>query len=673
MAVRHFKLLLAGVAIAGGMEASAQEWAKAASLSPAPKLPVNAFAQLERMLSPSVSPDGKRIAYLTTLNGRKHVVIKPLDPAMGQPAIMKPSVDGFEYRWLQWANNERVLVGLGAEWKRAYAGTVAWDDRTRETRLISVSTDGKSVTNMYKPKKVNKVGSRFGEVTNQTNVQQQDNVIHLTPNDPDTFLLSAYDDYATDLGVSVRKVNAKTGSFDVIQSPKRGVYHFVADLAGNVRLGFGMTSAGNSVYPFISYRDPDTGGWTNFKDSPLTSDTVSFIDFTPNPLFAYVLMPVDRRISLVKVDMRTQKMAEVLVRDQNFDVIQVFRDGKKNVIGVKLASGQDIFIDKTWAARFAGLKKALAGNRLDFEAISDDGQFAVVKAISPTEPGAYYVYSIAQKSVTPIEFAYAGLGPENAAYRQSVKYKVRDGLEIEAFLTLPRGQQPKNLPTVLLPHGGPWAHDDINYEWHSQFLANRGYAVLQPNFRGSTGYGQDFMDKGNGQWGLAMQDDLTDSVDWLVKNGITDKNRVCIVGGSYGGFAALMGAVKTPDLFKCASSLNGVSDIVQLLGDDSGRFKSESTNVRIGDREKDMARLRATSPINNIDKIKTPILLVHAKDDLRVDIKQSYRMRDKLQSAGKTVEFLEIKDGEHWLENEAARNSYLTALEAFLGMHIGKP
>ncbi len=669
----RFKALAAGLLLVGQVGAApAQDLARAASLAPAPVLPVQAFAQLGRFDSPSVSPDGKRIAYISSINGRKHVVIKPLDPALGQPAILTPSQQKMEYRWVRWANNERVLIGLGAEWKRANDGTIEWDDRTRETRLISARFDGKDIVNMFKPKKVNKMGSRFGEVTNQTNVVNQDNVIDVTPKEPDTFLLSAYDDYLTDIGASVRQVNAATGSYVIVQSPKRGIFNYSTDLTSTIRLGWGNTYAGNNVYPFVSYRDPDTGGWTDFKNSPLVTDSLGYFEFSPDPTKGYIIYPVEGRMSLATLDMRSQKIVNTIVRDPNQDVNRAIVDGSRNLVGVKMMDGSDVITDKTWASRFAGLKKALGDYQLYFEDVSSDGQFAIVRAVSSTEPGIYYIFNVAKKSLEPVEFAFAGLGPDNAAPRQSVRYKVRDGLEIEAFLTLPRGKQPKNLPIVLLPHGGPIAHDDINYDWESQFLANRGYAVLQPNFRGSTGYGQAFIDKGDGQWGLAMQDDLTDSVDWLVKNGIADKNRMCVVGGSYGGYAALMGAIKTPDLFKCASSLNGVSDIVAVLGDDSGRFKSESTNARIGDREKDLPRLKATSPINNVDKIRIPIQLIHAKDDLRVDIKQSYRMRDKLQAAGKSVDFVEIKDGEHFLENEQARLTYLTALEAFLAKNIGK-
>jgi dipeptidyl aminopeptidase/acylaminoacyl peptidase len=296
----------------------------------------------------------------------------------------------------------------------------------------------------------------------------------------------------------------------------------------------------------------------------------------------------------------------------------------------------------------------------------------LLRATNPSEPGLRYLYDVTKKSITELEYDYAGLGATNAPYRTTIKYTARDSLAIEAFLTVPRGVDPKNLPTIMLPHGGPWAQDDVNYDYLAAFLANRGYAVLQPNFRGSTGYGKAFLDKGNGQWGLTMQDDLTDGVEWLVKNGISDKARICILGGSYGGYAALMGAVKTPDLFKCAISINGVSDILKLLKGDTGGFKEEVTARLIGDLDKDYERLKTTSPYYNVEKITAPILLIHAKDDQRVDYRQSTRMRDKLLTAGKPVEYVEIADGEHFLENEAARTTYLTAVENFLAKHLGK-
>jgi dipeptidyl aminopeptidase/acylaminoacyl peptidase len=666
--------LLALSALVSIAPLGAQEWLKAKDLAAVPVIPAKVYAQLGRMSRPDVSPDGTHLAYLSSRNGRKHVVIHNL--ATGKKLVQPPTVGKFEFRWVAWANNERLLIGLGFESRRGTSGNgdiqITFND-ARESRLVSIARDGSGMVNMIRPNFVVPVGSRVGKQDVSVTAVEQDRVIHITPDEPDTVLVSIIENYTSETSTAVRKIDVATGKFETVVTGQRNIWAYGADQQGVVRLGWGGVYAGTKINRFITYRNPETGSWSRINNSPLLDiDGPSFVNFTKDPRYAYVYTQVDGRRALVKFDMQNQTIGEVVYRHSELDVEKIYSDENGESVGVELVGGKDVFFNPTWSARRKGLQAALKEFDVSFTSITDNGKFVMLRATNTSEPGIRYIFDVGKKSLTEIEYDYSGLGPNNAPYRTKVNYTARDGLPIEAILTLPRGIDPKNLPTIMLPHGGPWVNDDVNYDYEAAFLANRGYAVLQPNFRGSTGYGKDFMDKGNGQWGLTMQDDITDGAEWLIKNGISDKSRMCIVGGSYGGYAALMGAAKTPDLFKCAASINGVSDIMRLLRDDNGSLKNEYTARLIGDADKDRDRLKATSPINNIDKIKAPILLVHAKDDLRVDIKQSYRMHDKLAEAGKSVEFVEIADGEHWLENEAARITYLTALEGFLSKHLGK-
>jgi dipeptidyl aminopeptidase/acylaminoacyl peptidase len=658
--------LLALSALVLSVPLDAQEWLKAKELPAAPVIPAKVFAQLGRMSGPDVTPDGTHLAYVTSVNGRKHVAIKNL--VTGKIRVISPGIKNYEFRWVGWANDNRLLIGLGFEADRG-----GYFEKTRETRLISANRDGTDLKNVILPNELAPTGSKIGRADASINAVVQDDVIDWTPGDPDTVLISIYENYESLSAAAVRKVNVVTGAFDTLMTGQRNINRYTTDTQGIVRMGWGTIYSGNKIDGFLSYQNPDTGKWQKFAASPLLEDGTDFAGFMTDPRFAYAYAPVEGRRALVKFDMRTQTVTETIFRDQDTDVESVFYNDKREAIGVRLAGGKDVFFDPVWQKRRAGLEKIFKDYEITITTISLDGNYALIRATSPREPGIRYLYDVTSKSVKELDFDYIELGPDNAPYRTKINYKARDGLNIEAIITLPRGIDPKNLPTIILPHGGPWAQDEVNYDYEAAFLANRGYAVLQPNFRGSTGYGKAFLDKGNSQWGLSMQDDITDGAEWLIKNGIADKSRMCIVGGSYGGYAALMGAVKTPDLFKCAASVNGVSDIIRLLRDDYGTFKSESSARVIGDPNRDRERLKVTSPINNVDKIKAPILLIHAKDDLRVDIKQSYRMRDKLKDAGKSVEFVEITDGEHWLENEAARITYLTALEGFLSKHLGQP
>ena len=647
--------------------------------APAPLLPVSAFAQLGRFDQPKLSPDGTKIAHITDVNGRKVIVIRPADDPKAPVVLIPPDMkSGTEVRGIWWATNDRLLYSVGKTFDRGSHGRFTFSGRTRETRLFSVATTGLSTINVVSQNYSNLNGTLIARAEENHVAVQQDNVIFTGLHNPESFLLSIDEDSLDESGTRVRRIDPYTGKFTAVAGGLKDIDYYRADLAGDVRIAFGERLENNIRKQFLEYRNPDDGKWMRFLVSRLLDRDTQFLGFTPDPHFGYVSIPVEGRQSLVKWDMISQKMAEVLVHDPNAD----FRNGLEqdtlydetgNLIAIRMDRSEDpwVYFDPKWKTLITALRKAVPGYDLSVISVSRNGEKLILRAENASEPGIYLVFDRIKKSFATYDYEYTGLGPENAAPKRAISYKARDGLQIEAFLTIPRGSTGKNLPTVILPHGGPWANDDAQYDWWSQFLANRGYAVLQPNFRGSTGYGVAFEAKGDGQWGLAMQDDITDGTQWMIDQGIADPKRICIAGGSYGGYAALMAAVKTPSLFKCASSLAGVSDIVALLRDDDGSYKSEDEVLRIGDTDKDNAKLRANSPINNIDKIMIPIQLVHAKDDLRVDIRQSLRMRNKLHAAGKNVEYVEIEKGEHFLETGESRRVYLTALEAFLKENIG--
>ncbi len=669
-------LLLASLVAVPLMSCLATE--TAGTLNTEALLPVQAFAQLGQFTGPALSPDGSKIAHLLSINGRWNIAIRSADDPNARPLILPPSAkDGWEFRRVVWANNQRLLVVVGYSFDRGTDGWITFEKRTRETRLISVSVDGKSVINAVKPIKETVTGSLLGVQRLESTAINQDDVIYTDPKNSGFFLLSIDDDLTNRSGARVRKVNSATGEFTTVAGGQNDIYRYSTDLDGEVRLGAGMHQEGSIYKNFMTYKNPDTKTWMTITSSSLLNLNTNFLGFTPDPRFAYVIARVNDRRSLVKWDMRKQIQTDVMVHDDQYEISNdhdhTLYDETGNLVAIKLDRESDpwVYFDAKWAARMKGLNKVLPDQYLTIHSMSRDGQRILLKAESATEPGIYYIYDASHKTLSPYQYEYLSLGPDNAAPVKSIKYRARDGLEIEAFLTIPRGKEAKNLPTVILPHGGPWTYDTIYYDWWSQFLANRGYAVLQPNFRGSTGYGDKFLHAGDGQWGLAMQDDITDGTRWMIEHNIADPKRICIAGGSYGGYAALMGAVRTPDLFKCASSLAGVSDIISMLYNDTGYYKTESQVKYIGDRSKDRAKLEANSAINNIDKIHIPIQLVHAKDDLRVDINQSTRMRDKLKANRKSVEYVEIEKGEHFLETEASRITYLTALENFLKANIG--
>jgi dipeptidyl aminopeptidase/acylaminoacyl peptidase len=266
---------------------------------------------------------------------------------------------------------------------------------------------------------------------------------------------------------------------------------------------------------------------------------------------------------------------------------------------------------------------------------------------------------------------YPALASVALGSQQQIEFKARDGSEIPAYLTLPPGKPGSALPLIVLPHGGPEARDYPRFDWIVQFLATRGYAVLQPQFRGSTGFGDAFREAGYHQWGGLMQDDLTDGVRAMIAQGIADPHRIAIVGGSYGGYAALAGAAFTPDLYACAASINGVADlpammrsVVPVFGGVISASMSE-WKARIGGPHD--PNLEAKSPINSVPSIKIPVLLAYGAGDGVVPIEQSQRMANALTAAGKKVTLVKLDGEDHWLSNSSTRITVLKELERFLG------
>jgi len=661
-----------GLTMGGALPvALAQDAAPAAR--PAPKLALKLFAQLERTRSAEISPDGRHFVTISSKDGRYCVMIHSLPLNSGKTILYPPYDPQFEYLWARWAGDSHVLASELAVHDRGIqseSGTTWFAGH--ETRLFSAAADGSAFFNVIRPIKEKQTGSDIAHESADVTAPIQDDVIDWLPNETDRVLVSIADRPVRDRGASVRKINVTNGEYTYVKGPVDGIATWRTDRAGEVRLGFGY-SRKSEVNRWFTYRNPATGQWRNMPDSPLASDRYEFAGFDSDPRYTFVLGPAaaDRR-ALLRWDLVEDRAADTVYSDpqQEVEGIVYAPDHSRQIIGVALGDRTIVYLEPTWKRRMESLQAALPGMRLDVTSVTRDGTQFIVHAFSGTEPGVYYLFNAAKHELTAVDYARSGLKPEQLAPVRWIEYKARDGLPIHGLLTVPRGLPAKNLPAVLLPHGGPIAHDTLEFDWIAQFLANRGYAVLQPNFRGSTGYGIAFEHAGDRQWGRAMQDDLTDGARWLAQEGIADPTRMAIVGASYGGYAALMGAIKTPDLFRCAVSLNGVSDLVALMTSDTGGFKDEEIARRIGDPAADRAMLEAVSPVRHVDTIKVPVLLVHAKDDMRVNFDQSRRMQDALKAAGKSSDLVAIEKGDHWLLNEAGRTRFLTALEEFLAANL---
>lgn len=332
--------------------------------------------------------------------------------------------------------------------------------------------------------------------------------------------------------------------------------------------------------------------------------------------------------------------------------------------------------DSDASRRLEALQNRLEGHAVALSSLSEDSEHIVINVQGNSTAGDYYLATKGQP-LRHLTSSHPQIPDESVNPTVQIEYKTRDGLKIPTLLTLPQDKvsNPGNLPTVIYPHGGPHSYDRVGYDGFAQAMAARGYAVVQPQFRGSTGFGIEHWKAGQGEWGRGMQDDLTDAVDYLTRAGLSDPERVCIVGGSYGGYAALAGAAFTPTVYRCAVSINGVSDLTSMMEHDEEKFEESDWVYDYLTRSiaKDFftpERIAAYSPANFASGIKAPILLIHGEEDKRVPIQQAELMAENLEKAGKSVEFVRLKETGHSLWKEESRVKALSEVLAFLDRHL---
>ncbi len=368
--------------------------------------------------------------------------------------------------------------------------------------------------------------------------------------------------------------------------------------------------------------------------------------------------------------------ATVLHEDADGEVSAAITDPDTGIV-VGVESGglepRQHWFEPERAARHRALAKAFPGREVRITDRSSDGERVLLVAESRSHPPVVYLVDFATGRADTVGELYPDLVGVPLGDSRAISYLARDGASIPAYLTLPPGREAKMLPLVVLPHGGPESRDTSGFDWLAQFLATRGYAVLQPQFRGSTGFGRAHRLAGYGEWGGRMQDDLSDGVRHLVATGVADPRRVCIAGASYGGYAALAGAAFTPDLYACAASVNGVSDLPTMIGD-LLRGGAESSDAvaywkdHIGPPTD--PRVAARSPARAASSVRAPVLLLHGAHDSVVPPSQSQLMAKALATAGKPYRFVELPGEDHWLSSGTMRTRALEELESFLAQHL---
>jgi dipeptidyl aminopeptidase/acylaminoacyl peptidase len=369
---------------------------------------------------------------------------------------------------------------------------------------------------------------------------------------------------------------------------------------------------------------------------------------------------------------------KAILNDEDSDVVRITYDRiTRTPLKVSLGGLEqpERWLDTEAEQRFLRVARAFRGKRVEVYGRSEDGQRVLAIVEGPSNPPVYYFVDFTKNTADIAGEQYPGLTQAKLGEVKAIYYEARDGAKVPAYLTLPPGSAGTGLPLIVLPHGGPEARDHFSFDWWAQFLAVRGYAVLQPQFRGSTGFGEAWRKAGYRQWGGLMQDDVTDGAKAMIEQGIADPARICIVGASYGGYAALAGAAFTPDLYRCAVSVNGIADLPQQLGYAKQHWGRESDTLAYWREHIGTPfdpQVAAKSPLRAASQIKIPVLLIHAVNDTLVPESQSKAMSRALESQQKPVTYVKLAGEDHWLSQGATRIQVLKELEKFLGEHLRK-
>jgi dipeptidyl aminopeptidase/acylaminoacyl peptidase len=615
-------------------------------------LPLDAFYKGELIQDVELSPDGTHLLALKNIAGETVVMV--LNMATGKVFYpTKTDNKQFKFNWVTWANDDRLLMSLRFD-SRLPNGV-----KYMQTRLLA--TDAKKAGKMITLVKHDDDANWMS--------QFQDNVISYLPDDPEHILLSV--DREVPLHQTVYKANVYTGKLKRVKRHSSSVRSWYADRAGNVRIGEHYDDKKRKVtYQLL---DSATNKWVvAWEYTVFDEPQITIAGFGNNPNELFIFADHEGRQALFKTDLsKPGYPKELVLSDANYDVTGslIYSSALKEVVGLYYNDGnsKSIFWNKEFKAIQAGLDKAMPDTRNYIGSMSEDGRKYVVLTTNNTNPGTYLFGNRDEKTITYLANSYPDLTEDVLIEKESRTYKARDGLELEGFLSLPKTFANKPTATIILPHGGPMSEDGKSFDMFSTFMANRGYVVFQPNFRGSSGYGHDFMMQAVGGYGLEMQDDLEDAVKYLVDEKIADPKKVCIVGASYGGYAALMGATKTPDLFRCAISFAGMSDLVRMRDSFRNFLNKNTARKQFGE---DKAQLKETSPVRMAERVKIPILLIHGKDDTIVPVVQSRIMADALKDEGKMYEYIELKDGTHHLDYYPDRKQTFEAMENFLQKYL---
>lgn len=588
-----------------------------------------------------ISPDGNYFSFLAPYEDRMNIFVQRIG---SEDTVRLTSETARSVAGYMWATNERIL----------FMKDTAGDENYQ---LYGVNLDGSDL----------RAYTAFPGVrtTLIDDLEDIPNEVIIGMNKRQAEIFDPY------------RLNLETGELTQLAENPGNWQGYMTDHEGKLRVVTAIVDGVNTQILYCEHEEEEFRPvlTTNFKES------VDFMEFTPDNRLVYAATNLGRdKVALVLMNPATCEELEHLYAHEQYDVSSIsYSRKRKKLLAVYCQGHKDPirhYFDDEEAAFREHLRSFFEGRRFGITATDKEEQKYLIYVGSDRTRGRYYFYDRAVGSPALLAELAPWLQEEDMVAMHPVTYTSRDGLTIEAYLSLPHPYTPetaKALPVVVHPHGGPWARDSWGYSAEVQFLCNRGYAVFQMNFRGSTGYGRKFLEASYKQWGQAMQDDITDGVNWLITQGIADAKRVAIYGGSYGGYATLAGLCFTPDLYACGIDYVGVSNLLTFMQTIPPYWRPllEMMYEQVGDPEKDLEMLTAYSPALQAHLIKAPLFIAQGANDPRVNKAESDQMVEALRARGVEVEYMVKDDEGHGFHNQENRFDFYRAMERFLKEQMG--
>lgn len=624
------------------------------------EIPVEDFFKRSLFTSFQLSPDGKYLAAVTPLfeNDRRNIAVINLETrdAAAITGVKDRDVSGY-----MWANNDRILFFMDNDGNESFG-------------IFAVNKDGSKPRTLIEPAET--------QIRGGSRVILTASVLNTLEDDEDEILVSVPRQYHDTVVQDVKRMNIYNGRMRNVERNPGNIAGWLSNDEGEIIGAVALEDGKRKVL----YRKSEKDDWTTLIEFKVAEGgfTPAWLSDDGERMWVRSNITPDGeerdKAAIYEYDLENRKLGELIFEHPEVDVGGVVAsDVKDDAVMITYNADKPgyHYVDEEWERMMKSIKAAFPDKQVSLSSATKDENQFVFTVWSDRNPAAYYLFDRGSNKMEELAIAYEWLPEDKLAKMEPVDIEARDGLMLPAYLTLPPDSDGKGLPLVVNPHGGPRARDSWGFNPEVQLLANRGYAVLQVNFRGSTGFGQEFDRAGWGKWGAEMQNDITDAVQWAIDEGIADPDRVCIYGASYGGYAAMAGITFTPELYQCAINYVGVTDINLLFETMPASWRMQRAEMKrtIGDYDdpEERADMAARSPINHVDKIRVPLLMGYGEEDPRVVIDHALNLEEKLKVHDVDYELIIKEDEGHGFRKLENQVEWYTKVVNFLDENLKNP